>query len=96
MAWALVEEQEEEMDASSVENLDTSPENVLKDEVEVEEGVDASNVGKGDTLPEIVKMEEKEEDRWLSLIFTFYRDIYMYYVVLINVAIFHYIQIFQS
>ena len=51
------------MDASSVENLDTSPENVLKDEVEVEEGVDASNVGKGDTLPEIVKMEEKEEDR---------------------------------
>ena len=58
-----MEEQEEEMDASSVENLDTSPENVLKDEVEVEEGVDASNVGKGDTLPEIVKMEEKEEDR---------------------------------
>jgi len=84
------------MDASSVENLDTSPENVLKDEVEVEEGVDASNVGKGDTLLEIVKMEEKEEDRCLSLIFTFYRDIYMYYVVLINVAIFHYIQIFQS
>ena len=51
------------MDASSVENLDTFQENVLKDEVEVEEGVDASNVGKGDTLPEIVKMEEKEEDR---------------------------------
>ena len=53
------------MDASSVENLDTSPENVLKDEVEVEveEGVDVSSVGKGDTLPEIVKMEEKEEDR---------------------------------
>ena len=83
------------MDASSVENLDTSQENVLKDEVEVEEGVDVSSVGKGDTLPEIVKMEEKEEDRWLSW-FLLYRDIYMYYVVLSNVAIFHYIQIFQS
>lgn len=32
----------------------------------------------------------------IKLIFTVYRDMYMYYVVLSNVAIFHYIQIFQS